>query len=198
MDATGTMDPIEAQCISEYREGRVEALGRLVEHTRRPLHAFISKMMEGHADSDEIFQEVWVRAMRNMDRYRHDRLLSWLFRIAHNLVIDRIRKSSRLTSLDAAPGDALPLGERLAEPSADPAAAAAGRDLAQRIAEAVSRLPPEQREVFLLRTEGDMPFKEIARIQRVSINTALARMQYAVRKLRYELREYGPDTGGTR
>lgn len=195
MDGALAMDSIEEQCIADYREGRVEALGRLIEHTRRPLHAFISKMMEGHADVDEIFQEVWVRAMRNLDRYRHDRLLSWLFRIAHNLVIDRVRKTARLTSLDAAAGDATPLLDRLAEPAAGPAAVAEGRDLVERIGAAVAQLPPEQREVFLLRTEGDVPFKEIARIQGVSINTALARMQYAVRKLRSELREYDPKSG---
>jgi len=45
-------------------------------------------------------------------------------------------------------------------------------------------LPPDQREVFLMRVESDLPFKEIARIQKVSINTALARMQYALNKLR--------------
>jgi RNA polymerase sigma-70 factor (ECF subfamily) len=49
-------------------------------------------------------------------------------------------------------------------------------------------LPAAQREVFLLRTEGELPFREIARLQGVSINTALARMQYAVEKLRVGLR----------
>lgn len=185
--------------MAEYRAGSVEALGRLVEHTRRPLYAFIAKMMEGHADADEIFQEVWVRAMRNLDRYRDDKFLSWLFRIAHNLVIDRARKTGRLTSFEqAATEDGQPLADRLAESRPGPAANLESQDMQATIAAAVSRLPPEQREVFLLRTEGDVPFKEIARIQKVSINTALARMQYAVRKLRYELREYEPGSGETK
>jgi RNA polymerase sigma-70 factor (ECF subfamily) len=58
-----------------------------------------------------------------------------------------------------------------------------------RIAEAVKTLPEEQKEVFLLRTEGDLSFKEIAEIQKVSINTALGRMQYALAKLREELKD---------
>ena len=57
-----------------------------------------------------------------------------------------------------------------------------------RIEAAVRSLPQEQREVFLLRTEGDVPFKDIARIQGTSVNTALARMQYALQKLRTELK----------
>jgi RNA polymerase sigma-70 factor (ECF subfamily) len=57
------------------------------------------------------------------------------------------------------------------------------------VARAVLELPDEQREVFLMRTLSDMPFKEVARVQRVSINTALARMQYALSKLRAGLGE---------
>jgi RNA polymerase sigma-70 factor (ECF subfamily) len=48
----------------------------------------------------------------------------------------------------------------------------------------VDALPAEQRAVFLMRTQADVPFKEIARIQKVPINTALARMHYAVQRLR--------------
>ncbi len=146
-------------------------------------------MMEGHPDADEIFQETWIRAIQNIHRYREAKFLSWLFRIAHNLIIDRARKRARLTSFEQAlTENSQPLAERLAEPAPNPAENAASSDLQAHIAIAVSQLPPEQREVFLLRTEGDVPFKEIARIQGVSINTALARMQYAVHKLRSELR----------
>lgn len=197
VDAAFFMDSPEQRWIAEYRAGGIEALDRLIEHTRRPLYAFIAKMMNGHADSDEVFQEVWVRAMRNLDRYQNGKFLSWLFRIAHNLVIDRARKSSRLTSFDqAATEDGRPLEERLAEARPTPAEIAISRDLQAIIAKAVGQLPPEQREVFLLRTEGDLSFKEISNIQNVSINTALARMQYAVRKLRSELKDYAPDAGG--
>lgn len=187
------MDSPEQRWIAEYRAGSIEALGRLVEHTRRPLYAFIAKMMGGHADADEIFQEVWVRAMRSLDRYQDGKPLSWLFRIAHNLVIDRARKSGRFTSLEQAPTEnGRPLSEQLPEPRPGPASNAESLDIQNEIAVAIGNLPPEQREVFLLRTEGDLSFKEIARIQKVSINTALARMQYAVRKLRSALKEYSP------
>ena len=54
----------------------------------------------------------------------------------------------------------------------------------ERIRAAVMKLPPEQREVFTMRMDAGMPFKEIAKLQGTSINTALARMQYAMGKLR--------------
>ena len=184
------MEQPEKVWLAEYRAGRVEAMGSLVDHFRRPLFGFIAKMMEGHADAEEIFQEVWVRALTNLHRYRDDRFLSWLFRIAHNLVIDRARRGKRLVELDRPQdGDGGSLQDRLPAPVLGPDDEAHARDLGRRIGEAVRRLPDEQREVFLMRTEGELPFKEIARIQGVSINTALARMQYALQKLRDELRD---------
>ena len=186
----GVMEQPEQVWLAEYRQGRVEALGRLVDHFRRPLYAFISRMMDGHADADEVFQETWLRAIKNLDRFDDEKLLSWLFRIAHNLVIDRSRRAKPTASLDApVREDDDALGQRLAAAGLTPSAEAGGRDLGVRIADAVARLPAEQRAVFLLRMEGDVPFKEIAKLQKVSINTALARMQYALAKLREELRD---------
>jgi RNA polymerase sigma-70 factor, ECF subfamily len=184
------MDQEAKQWLAAYRSGETEALGRLVEHYRRPLYAFILRMMEGHADAEEVFQEVWFRAVKNLVGYRDDRFLSWLFRIAHNLVIDRVRRTRPTVDLHAHgdEGDD-PIQTQLADRRVDPGTAVAGRDLGKRIRAAVAALPPEQREVFQLRMESDIPFKEIARIQRTSINTALARMHYAVRKLRAELKD---------
>ena len=70
-----------------------------------------------------------------------------------------------------------------------PAVGSRTAKLGRRIKEAVARLPLDQREVFLMRTQAELSFKEIARIQKVSINTTLARMQYALNKMRPLLRD---------
>ena len=80
---------------------------------------------------------------------------------------------NELLELASPPGT---LEERLASNKLGPQHEAAGRDMGKRILAAVEKLPPDQREVFLMRTEGDIPFKQIAKIQKTSINTALARM----------------------
>ncbi|MCS6771628.1 MAG: sigma-70 family RNA polymerase sigma factor [Kiritimatiellae bacterium] len=184
------MESEEQRWIREYLEGQVDSLGKLVERTKRPLYAYICKMVGDRFDADEIFQEVWIRASRSLAQYRDKSLMGWLCRIAHNLMIDRFRSQQSAVSLDAPYADDGPaLSDQLADPAPDPAEAAGAMDLRARILEAVARLPPEQREVFLLRSEASLPFKEIARIQGVSINTALARMQYAIRKLRYDLKD---------
>jgi RNA polymerase sigma-70 factor (ECF subfamily) len=182
------MDQDDAKVLAEYRAGDAEALGRLVEKYKRPLFGFILRFSEGREDVDEVFQEVWVRAIKNMNRYRQKNLLSWLFRIAHNLMIDRIRQRRPVVSFDTPVHDGgVSIGELLTSPRLGPDDETGGHELGLRIETAAAQLPIEQREVFWLRMQADLSFKEIAKIQKCSINTALARMQYAVSKLRKEL-----------
>jgi len=192
------MDERVNEWIEAYRQGQIEALSHLVEHFRRPLFGFILKMTEARGDADEVFQEVWFRAIRSFDQYREKNFLSWLFRIAHNLIIDRARKNRPEVSLNGASDEAGEAWEaRLPDKGLTPEAITAGKDLGEQIQKAVRRLPPEQREVFYLRMEADRSFKEIAAIQDVSINTALARMQYALARLRKDLGTEYYDGGKT-
>ncbi len=181
------------ELLRRYRSGQVEALGELVEMYRRPLFGFILSMTEGRDDAEEIFQEVWFKAIRNLSRYKSHSFLSWIFRIAKNLIIDRVRKKKPDRSLQ----ERLGTGENsqeLIDSVPDPVPHSQGTQLdnqalATSIKQAVAQLPEEQKEVFLLRTETDMPFKDIARLQKTSINTALARMKYALTKLRELLKD---------
>ena len=184
------MECPERELLARYASGDIEALGELVEHYRRPLFGFILKMMEQTGDAEEVFQEVWFRALRNIGSYKQKNFLGWLFRIARNLVIDRSRKARPVVDLARiSESDEDPYETRVASTSLGPDHAVVGRDLGVRITEAVRQLPREQREVFVMRTEGEVPFKEIAKIQGTSINTALARMHYALGKLKELLKD---------
>ena len=178
------MEQSDAELISRYREGDIDALERLVERYRRPLYGYIVRMGRVGTDADEVFQEVWFRVIRKLARYRQKNFPGWLMRIAHNYVIDESRRKRALLTLD----EPLESGEariaNVASADATPSEQVVDGELGLRIKSAVTCLPEEQKEVFLLRTKMDLPFKEIAKIQRVSINTALARMQYALAKLR--------------
>lgn len=183
------MGASDRDLITRYRRGDVDALAELVERYRRPLFGYILNMTGGQTDADEVFQEVWFRAIKRLPRYRHGSFPGWLMRIAHNLVIDRARRRKPGVSLDAERDEGDPLRETIPGDGPDPRRAAEDRDIGARISDAVQSLPPPQKEVFLMRVQGDLPFKRIASIQGVSINTALARMHYATAKLRDLLRE---------
>jgi len=189
--ATETAAP-EKVWVDEYRRGDAEAMAKLVKHFEKPLFSFILKVTEGKDDAEEIFQEVWFRVIKHMDSYVHGRFISWLFKITHNLIIDRARAARKQVDLHAPSMEEDPqedpLESRIAAPGITPASEVEGRDLGVRIRQAVNTLPVEQKEVFLLRVEAYLSFKEIATIQKASINTVLARMQYALSKLREQLK----------
>src|SRR3989339_457264 len=183
----GTEKPMEVsdrELLTRYRGGQVDALEVLIEKYRRPLFGFIVNMIQGRDEADEVFQEVWLRVIRNHEKYKHGNFCGWLVRIAHNVIIDRSRKKKPDVSLDEEKGEGLSLGQVIPGNEPGPANRLAGRDLGVRITRAVNSLPPDQKEVFLMRVQADMSFKDISRAQKVSINTALARMQYALGKLR--------------
>ncbi len=200
VETNPALEDDDAKLLAAYRRGDADALGRLVEKYKRPLFGFLSRFAANPGEADEWFQETWVRAIEHMNIFRQKNLPGWLFRIAHNLVIDAARRRKPDCSLDAPlPESGEPLADRIPAAALSPADEAAGRDLGRHIEAAAALLPVEQREVFWLRMDAGLPFKEIARIQRCSINTALARMQYALEKLRAtlapayrELQETGP------
>ncbi|MGQ9663650.1 MAG: sigma-70 family RNA polymerase sigma factor [Kiritimatiellia bacterium] len=181
-------EPDDRVLIRRYRRGDVAALEKLVLRYERPLFGYLLNMTANRDEANDIFQEVWLRVIRKIGWYSHRNFGGWLLRIARNCLIDRIRRQRPIVSLDQEPQHGRALGEILTGTDAGPASRARAGELGNRIAEAVAALPPEQREVFLLRTEGGLRYKDIARIQRTSINTALARMQYALNKLRDKLR----------
>lgn len=189
------MDATDKELLNLYRQGRVDALETLVEKYKPALFGFIVNMMEGRGDADDVFQEVWFKAVRKLDTYRHQNFRGWLVRIAHNVIIDRARRRKPDVSLDAEDDDGRSAVDTVPGGSADPAARIAAAELGMRIEAAVASLPDEQKEVFLMRVRLDLSFKEIARIQKVSINTALARMHYALGKLRPMLADDYVQTG---
>ncbi|MBT3192733.1 MAG: sigma-70 family RNA polymerase sigma factor [Verrucomicrobia bacterium] len=190
------MDQLDdKELVARYREGDVGALDVLVQRYRRPLFGYILNMIGNTGDADEIFQNAWMKVIRKIGLYRHGNFFGWLVRITHNVVIDSIRKRKPTVSLDAESEEGGSLGDVLPDDGPSPHDNSQNRDLGEMVKKAVATLPDEQKEVFLLRTKAELPFKEIAKIQGTSINTALARMQYALAKLRVPLRECYDDLG---
>ena len=155
-----SMDDEDAKLLAAYRKGDVEALGQLVEKYKRPLFGFLFRFAANPGEAYEWFQETWVRAIQHMNIFRQKNLLSWLFRIAHNLIIDQSRRRKPDCSLDAPlPESGATLADHIPSSIPSPAHEAAGRDLGRQIEAAAARLPVEQREVFWLRMQADIPFK---------------------------------------
>ncbi len=190
------MEQSDHELLAKYRQGEAASLEQLVDRYEQMLYGYIVNMTRSRNDADDIYQEVWIRVIRKLGTYRHQNFGGWLVRIARNIVIDRARKRKPDFSLDQQDEDGRGLGQTLEGNVPGPVEQVTAGETGVRITEAVQKLPIEQREVFLMRVQADLSFKEIARIQRTSINTALARMQYALNKLRPLLKdEYDAVTG---
>ena len=175
--------------IAAFVRGDERAFEQLYGRYKRQLYGFLNNLIvDNPAEVDEVFEETWLRVLEKLPRYRDEgRFSAWLFRIGRNIFIDRIRKNRNAAAameLDAeeAPQVAGPM-------SMEPDQELELGEVGDVIAQAVERLPVEQREVFLLRQQ-ELAFREIAVIQQCSINTVLGRMQYAIRSLRKIILEF--------
>jgi len=182
-----------------FQGGDRAAFGNLVRRHKTAIYNFILRQIRSRSSAEDLTQDVFVRIVQNASEFKHEaRFTTWAYAIARNLCIDWLRKMSlrRHPSLDQSsasdPGDGPTLGERVADsrPQAAVDRVAIGSEMSQLIVQAVEALPAEQREVFLLREVGNVPFKDIAEMTGVPENTVKSRMRYALERLQEALCEY--------
>jgi len=180
--------------VQRYLEGDIGAFDELVRRHSSSVFTFILRRVPDRSSAEDILQDVFIRMLTHLHEYRHrERMRAWLIRIAHNRIVDKARqdRAAHLVSTEmrhpAAEDTGPTLGDRLAAPAQQqPEQLAEQRELAAAAQSALGQLAPAQRDVFLMRQAG-LSFKEIARIQGCSINTALGRMHDAVHALRRRL-----------
>ncbi len=178
--------------IARYARGDAEAFTALYRRHELRVWRYLERNVGSRATAEELMQEVWFAVARDAERYRPTaRFTTWLFTIARNRMVDAVRASRPHLSLDVLGHEAATVVERLtADPGAGPVAAAEARDRATALRQALGRLPPEQRDAFLLQLEGDLSVEEVAAITKVSFETVKSRLRYARTRLRELLAEY--------
>lgn len=197
----------ETLVLRYLEKGDQRAFRTLVERHQDRVFGYLLGMVRDRNVANDLFQDTFLRVISAMQKsratYTHDgRWLSWVMRIARNASLDylRSRKKWQDVSPDPSDDDAPSFWDRL--PDGDYQLADISMHAYERNAfldSCIAKLPPEQREVLLLRHDGELTFREIAEMTDVSINTALGRMRYALINLRKmmqaagksELTEYG-------
>ena len=177
--------------LNSYLSGNRSAISQLIErHSRRVLD-YIKMMVKDSDIAKDIMQETFIKAVRVIDSGRYTdngKFLSWILRIAHNMVIDRFRAQKQNRTMNESEAGYDVLGTvRLSENSIEDEMISAQID--SDIRNLVDLLPEEQREVVMMRYYSGLSFKEIAEQTDVSINTALGRMRYALINLRRMIKE---------
>lgn len=171
-----------------YRDGDAAAFEVLYERWRGRLYRYLAH--QAAEATDELFQDVWLRVIGARTGYQVTaKFATWLFRIAHNRLMDhfRARGRSRVDLADDPDDDPV---DTVAAPEWDaPPAMLERREAARRILDCLAGLPEAQREAFLMAEESGMRLEEIAHATGVGRETVKSRLRYALDRLRRCLAE---------
>ncbi len=180
----------DEELMLHYRDGDAGAFEALYTRHKGGLYRYLLRQCRDAAAAEELFQDVWMNLIRARLTYTvQARFTTYLYRLAHNRLIDHYRRTGRatITSLEEEAGNeaADPPDER--ERPQDEALDA--KRQAERLIQLIAELPETQREAFLMQQEGGMSVEEIAQATGVNRETAKSRLRYAMARLRKGVQE---------
>lgn len=160
---------------------REQAFGTLIQKFQEQLYWQVRHMVLDHDDTDDILQNVFIKAWQGIDNFRGDSHLStWLYRIASNECLNFLQRKkpnriSLCTDDDDSANRAMDLLE--SDPYFD------GDETEIQLQMAIQSLPPKQREVFNLKYFQEMKYEEMSEILGTSVGALKASYHHAVRKI---------------
>lgn len=184
----------DAELVRLCIRGEERAAGELVSRFERPVFSLIYRMVRDRELAEDLAQEAFVRTLNNLDRFDPSyKFSSWLFKIAHNLTVDHLRKRELKTvSIHGAPDAVTVEGQEataitLETAEERPDELLEARELGSEIEGAIGRLRPDYRTAILLRHVEGRPYEEIAEIMDVPLGTVKTYIHRARKELRDSL-----------
>jgi len=180
----------DKELILGYLDGNEKAFEELLSRHKQRIYTSIYLFVKDQAKAEDIFQDVFIKIVDTLrkGKYNHEgKFLQWALRISYNMCVDNFRRSKRRPTVS--PTETFDIFDILENQEDNAEQTIMKSQTHERIRQLVDQLPPEQREVVILRHYADMSFKEISQLTRVSINTALGRMRYALINIRRMMEE---------
>jgi RNA polymerase sigma-70 factor (ECF subfamily) len=167
-------------------KGDNESFEILLTKYKQRIYSFIYSKIKDRDIADDVFQDTFIKVIQTLKKGAYNeegRFVSWVMRIAHNLIIDHFRRQQRMPMYDTYDHEQ-DVFYRLSEPSKNIEDMIIDSQIKSDITALMLELPENQYEVLKMRLFQDMSFKEIAERTNVSINTSLGRMRYGLINLR--------------
>jgi len=166
------------------QQGNKESLEVLYQRWKRPIFGFALRLLGRRADAEDVAAEVFVKLAEGRNIFRPEAKFStWIFTVARNLAIDKIRKNKKMTSSDTENSEPMNLQDQTLNPQEQLAA----KDLGEVIGRAVRALPPPQDEILVLREYQHMSYGEISEVTGYSIEKVKVTIFRARETLRTKL-----------
>ena len=177
--------------VQAYIKGDHSAIEVLINKHRSKVYTYILLTIKNQQLAEDLFQETFIKVIQSLrgGKYKDNgKFVSWVIRIAHNLIIDHFRKEKQMNTISNDDSEVdLFNSKKLSDSNIEELII--NSQIKSEIRVLINELPDDQREVVLLRHYGGLSFKEIADQTDVSINTALGRMRYALINLRKLIQE---------
>jgi RNA polymerase sigma-70 factor (ECF subfamily) len=174
----------ERELVLAARRGSEEAFRRLVERYHARLHETVLRIVKERADAEEVTQETFFRAWKNLKNFQFDSALyTWLYRIAVNAAVDlskRRRRRGHLSIDDESSQVAASI--RGNEPP--PAAAPQRAEAIELVRAAIDALPEPFKAILILREYSDMSYEQLAEVLEIPKGTVESRLFRARMRLR--------------
>ncbi len=179
------------ELVQGFIEGNRTDLNTLISRHREKVYTYILYNVRDPHLSEDIFQDTFIKVIKSLRRGKYKdngRFISWVLRIAHNLIIDHYRKEKQLQTVsnDNYETDIFN-SQKFSDKTIEDKII--NNQVSRDVRKLIQELPQDQKEVVILRHYCELSFKEIADHTEVSINTALGRMRYALINLRRLIEE---------
>lgn len=180
------------ELVNQFIKGDVSSIETLIDRHKDKVFNYILISVKNKELAEDIFQDTFVKVIKSLLRgkYKDDgKFVSWVIRIAHNLIIDYYRKSNQMNIRSNDDYDYDIFNSRNLIDDNNIEQEMVNEQVMKEVRMLIEELPDDQKEVIMLRHYGGLSFKEIADQTGVSINTALGRMRYAVLNMRKLIKE---------
>ncbi len=182
--------------MERYRDGDAGAFDLLYGRHKGGVYRYLLRQCGERGIAEELFQDVWMNLIRARASYMVTaKFTTWLYRLAHNRLIDHYRSRAGGVPLSFDAEDGPVLDELPAVRGDDPAVSVEIKQQAARLLRLIEALPEAQREAFLLQQESDMSVEDIAVATGVNRETAKSRLRYALARLRAGMADAGAGEG---
>ena len=174
------------------RGGDLDSFNQLILRWERPIYALAYRVIGREEDARDVCQETFLRAFRALPGFKGEaKFSSWVYRIALNLCRDWIRRQRRVPTVQMPEGIELQELATQGGPAESIEDLVARRELSAVVAEAMARLPEEQRTAIILKEYHGMTFQEIAELQGCPLSTVKTRLYQGLSVLRRHLEASG-------
>jgi RNA polymerase sigma-70 factor (ECF subfamily) len=188
----------DQELVKQYLIGDNLAFDALLNRYKNRVFGFIMSKVKNRDLTEDIFQDTFIKVINSLQKGKYNeegKFLPWVMRISHNLVIDYFRKQSKFKTIS--PNDEYNIFDLINDGNRSQDDEMIRKRVHKDLNILIQHLPTDQMEVLKMRYFEDMSFKDIAQKTRVSINTALGRMRYALINLRNIAEEKNIDLSQT-